>query len=50
MLYDVGSNGIHFKMQEYNKAHASKLKLFIAAQEWGEVTALLTVYPSDLIC
>lgn len=25
-LYYVGSNGIHFQKQEYNKTHASKME------------------------
>lgn len=32
-LYYAASNGIHFKMQEYNNAHASKMGLFISARE-----------------
>lgn len=39
-LYYVGSNGIHFKMQEYNKAHSSKLKLSISACERNKAAAL----------
>lgn len=34
-LYRVGSNGIHFGMQEYNKAQAAKVELFISAYAQG---------------
>lgn len=44
LLYYVGSNGMHFKMQEYNKAHASKMGLFILARKGSEVTPPLAVH------
>lgn len=51
-LYYAVSNGIHFQMQEYNKAHSSKMELFISACEGSGKTAMLMVqlHPPVLIC
>ena len=51
-LYRVGSNGIHFGLQEYNKAQAAKEELFISAGTASGVTAPLMGHgrPPVLIC
>lgn len=51
-LYRVGGNGIHFGMQEYNKAQAAKAELFISACTASGVTAPLMGHhrPPVLIC
>lgn len=51
-LYRVGSNGIHFRIQEYNKAQAAKVELFISARTGRGVTAPLRGHrrPPVLIC
>lgn len=51
-LYHVGSNGIHFGMQEYNKAQAAKVELLISASTGSGVTAQLMGHrrPPVLIC